>query len=531
MIAAVYARKSDTDERSAADGRSVDRQVELARAFAAKTGWAVNEQFVLADERSGADFTRPGLVKLLDAARQRPRPFDVVIVMAIDRLGREQVRTASVVQQLHAAGVHVYTYQDQQRVKFDTPVEKLMVGIHNFGAEDFRYQIKLKTAEALRRKAARGHATGARTYGYGLVRKGEHTERVVDEAQAAVVRRIFEMSAAGLGDNRITNILAAERVAAPGPSWGKPAVRRMLQNPLYRGVAVYGRTRTVDDGAHGKRVRVQDAREWITVDIPELRIVSDELWQRVQQRKEQTRAHYLRAVDGTLLGKPESGLIATKLLNGIGRCGSCDGALNVMGNLRVPRYFCLTRNRRGPAACSNGHGVPMREFDEAVMEQIYDTLHRKPEVAAALIEDRLARARRDLDGGQERENADKEVAKLEAEISRLVNALAAGTPSPDIVQAINARRARVEEIRAAVQPEPAPFDRMAFLERMKSWSLRGNPLLYTEDPVFRRQMLRRLGVDKVVVHRELDGSWSWESALDARRLLIYMESPELSVMT
>ncbi len=121
--AAIYGRKSTDDERSADDGRSVDRQVALAREFAARQGWAVAEPWVITEEASGADFTRAGLVRLLAGARQRPRPFDVLVVMAVDRLGREQVRTAAVVQALHEAGVGIFTYQDGREVSFETPVE------------------------------------------------------------------------------------------------------------------------------------------------------------------------------------------------------------------------------------------------------------------------------------------------------------------------------------------------------------------------------------------------------------------------
>src|SRR5260370_10746853 len=152
------------------------------------------------------------------------------------------------------------------------------------------------------------------------------------------------------------------------------------------------------------------------------------------------------------------------MLNGIGRCGICGGALNVMGNLRVPRYFCLTRNRRGPAACSNGHGVPMREFDEAVMAQIHATLFHKPAVAAALIEDRIAQARRDQAHHAGHTNVRPAIARLEAEIGRLVTALATGTATTDVTAAIPERRAEVERLRPAVPAEPPALDRAACFE-------------------------------------------------------------------
>jgi DNA invertase Pin-like site-specific DNA recombinase len=69
---AIYARLSSEDGREAG-AKSVDRQVALAREFSARKGWFVGETYV--DENwSGADFTRPGLVRMLEAARQAPRP-------------------------------------------------------------------------------------------------------------------------------------------------------------------------------------------------------------------------------------------------------------------------------------------------------------------------------------------------------------------------------------------------------------------------------------------------------------------------
>jgi site-specific DNA recombinase len=524
--AAIYARKSTEDERTAEDGRSVDRQVALARAFCGRQGWAVATDWVLTDERSGADFTRPGLLRLLAGAEARPRPFDVLVVMNVDRIGRNMFRTGAVVQRLHAAGVAIYTYQDGRRIEFETPTEKLMLGVSGFAAEEYRHSIKLKTTEALRAKAARGHQAAGKTYGYRLVRRGDHTEREIVPEQAKVVRRVFEMSADGHGDMRIVNALSADHVAAPGRGWTKTTVRRILRNRLYVGVQVYGRTQTVDDGGRGKRVRVSDEAQWVTAPVPHLRIVSDALWDKVQRRKEQTKQHYLRAPDGKLMAKPESGLVAAKVLNGIARCGVCGSSMVHMGSGQKNRYYCLQRNRLGPAGCSNRHGAPMRELDEAVLDELYHTLVDKPEVVAELCEARVDRLRREQAGSSQRANAERAIEKIEAEIARLTQALATGRASADVTAAIEERRGRIDAVKAGLQPEPVKFDRAKFYAGIKSitgrWAV--TPLLNPSDPVLVRQILRKLGVDKVVVHREPDGRWSWESALDAGRL-IYTGSP------
>ena len=526
--AAIYARRSTDDDRTTLDGRSVDRQVELARAFCARQGWVVAEKYVLAEERSGADFTRIGLVRLLEGVHVRPRPFDVVVTMSIDRLGRDMFRTGAVVQQLHAAGIEVWCYQTGQRVGFGTPTEKLMLGVGTYAAEEYRYAIKLKTTEALRAKAARGHQAAGKTFGYDLVRVGDHTEREVNEEQAAVVRRIFEMSAAGHGDNRILNRLSEENVPAPGRGWAKTTIRRILRNELYRGVATYGKTASVEDGGRGRRVRVADESLWTVAQVPHLRIVSDAMWEKVQARKERTRAHYLRAPDGKLMGKPESGLVATRLLNGILSCPSCGGGMNYMGGGKRNRYYCLNRNRRGPSACANGHGVPMREIDDAVLEELRDVLMNRQDVVAEMCEARVARLRAEQDA-QRKPSTEKEVARLEAEIGRLVNALATGKASADVTAAVNERRAKIEQLKQASSSETVKFDRAEFYAGIKTlggaWS--ATPLVSHRSPALVRQVLRRLGVDKVVAHRSKLGAWTFESAFDAGRLLPVAYTPTL----
>jgi len=56
-------RKSNKDERSAADGKSVERQKENAIAFAEKHGWTVDPAHIFTDDGiSGAEFVnRKGL--------------------------------------------------------------------------------------------------------------------------------------------------------------------------------------------------------------------------------------------------------------------------------------------------------------------------------------------------------------------------------------------------------------------------------------------------------------------------------------
>ncbi len=512
MIAAIYARKSTEDERSAEDGKSTARQVDLARAFAVKQGWAVADQWVVTDDGvSGANFTaRPGLVRLLDGAAQKPRPFDIVVVMSLDRIGREQVQTSGVIRQLHAAGVQVWCYQDAHRVKFDSPVDKLMVGIGGFAAEEYRHAVRAKTIEALRRKASLGHHVAGQAFGYTLVRKGDHSEREINPDQAEVVKQIFEWSAQGYGNDRILRKLTEAQI--PG-HWSKNIIRRVLTQDLYRGIATYGRTTQVDDGGHGTRVRV-DASQWISASVPDLRIIADELWEQVQARKEKTRLHYLRAADGTMLSKPEAGIVSKVMLSGIARCAECGSTMTLIGRRdRLARYRCLGRHNRGPSFCSNASGVPMDLLNRAVIDCLLTELLSDRDRLWALIEEHDTERRQAREAQQVKQpNATKEIAKLEAEITRLVSALASGKAPASITAGIAERESRIALLKST--PVVAPVSKARFLEGYAGFRI----MLNQKHPQQVRQTLRKLGVDRIVVTCTPTG-WDFQGDVDLGHLI------------
>jgi DNA invertase Pin-like site-specific DNA recombinase len=72
MIAAIYARKSTEQTGVSDEARSVTRQIEHARAYAARKGWTVADEHVYQDDGiSGAEFLkRPGFLRLMNAATQ-----------------------------------------------------------------------------------------------------------------------------------------------------------------------------------------------------------------------------------------------------------------------------------------------------------------------------------------------------------------------------------------------------------------------------------------------------------------------------
>jgi site-specific DNA recombinase len=179
--------------------------------------------------------------------------------------------------------------------------------------------------------------TGGRVYGYDnnevTTPEGHrlHVVRVVNEGQAALVRRIFELYASKMGLTRIAKTLIAQGIAAPRGSagWGPSAIREMLYRPLYKGEIVRNECQKFERGGT-KRRRRRGADELIKVQAPELRIVPDELWQRVHDRLKQHQTVYIRSgadgMKGRLLGRPGMRDIDSPyLLSGFARCAHCGG--------------------------------------------------------------------------------------------------------------------------------------------------------------------------------------------------------------
>jgi DNA invertase Pin-like site-specific DNA recombinase len=130
--AALYVRVS-TDEQT------VESQLAQLRQVAERRGWTVVAEYK--DEGiSGAKGRdkRPGLDEMLNDASRRK--FDVMMVWAIDRLGRSLIDLLGTIQHLEACGVDLYL--DQQSIDTTTPMGKLLFQVTGAFAEFERSMIR-----------------------------------------------------------------------------------------------------------------------------------------------------------------------------------------------------------------------------------------------------------------------------------------------------------------------------------------------------------------------------------------------------
>ena len=228
-------------------------------------------------------------------ARRRRAPFDVLIVSDLDRLGREMLETGYVLKQLDQTHVRVYSYHDDREISVDDPTATFMMQAQAYAAQIEREKARQRAIDAMSRKAKAAHCTGGACFGYRNVTVSapdgtkSHVTREIIADQAAVIRSIFELCAAGHGMKAIAKRLNS--AGAPSPraqrgrsqSWPPTSVREVLFRPLYRGQIVWAQTRKRDRWGQQRQTN-RPAGDWIHVPAPALRIVSDDLWQRAHTR-------------------------------------------------------------------------------------------------------------------------------------------------------------------------------------------------------------------------------------------------------
>ena len=525
MIAAIYARKSNQQEGVATEAKSVTRQVENARKFAAKKGWTTDDAYVFVDDgRSGAEFgRRPGLQRLLRALKPKP-PFGVLVVSEQKSLGREQFETGHLIKQLAQAGVEIFGYMQDQSLTPKNWLDKAMSAMRSAADEAHREQTRERVHEAHLAKVRRGYVVGGRVFGYRNVdiMSGtdqhdrplrSHVERVVHETEAAVVVRIFELYVSGLGLKAIAKRLTSEGAAHPKPfrrqdglapvvGWSPATIRTILHRDLYRGIVVWNRSRKRDDwGQVAQRERPK--KEWVQVPMESLRIVSDEIWERVRSRRADTDGRILRFGSGRLSGRPPRGDVKN-LLAGLATCGVCGGGLVVETSSRkrgrVAEYVCHRRRKNG--TCTNTLRIAVETMNEEVLQAIEEHA-LTPEAVEQVVQLTERDDVRDQQDALRRERTD-----VERRIARLVSAIETGGDVPSLVakvRELETRRGAIDGDLRDLQPVPRLAPQVVE-DRLAEWRR-----LLRQSTTQGRAVLQRVLRGRITFTPKDDGGYEFEA--------------------
>ena len=443
--AAIYARYSSDQQRDS----SIADQIEICRRYATRQGLVVEAVF---EDRaiSGATNNRPGYKALLEAAGRGA--FDVIIVEALDRLTRKLSEIARIHEELQFKGIALHAANIGA-------VSTLHIGMIGTMAQMYLTDLREKTRRGQLGRVLQGRAAGGKAFGYDVVENGpERGMRSINEAQAAIVRRIFKMAADGVSPRAIAHRLNAEHVPGPeGRTWRDTTIRGqkergtgILNNELYIGELVWNRCSYVKDPASGKRLARPNPRHmWERQPVPELRIVSDSLWQAVRQRQEATAFVMGRDASGNALNRAHR---QRYLLSGMLRCGCCGGGFTIVAK---DRYGCATR--RGKGTCTNARTIAREELEQRILRCIRERLVTPDLIAefTKAYEAEIRRLNREVDKREQARTT--ELAQIERKIDAIVKAIEDGLYQPVMNQRLTeleARKSQLQKAKNAKKPAP-----------------------------------------------------------------------------
>ncbi|MFZ5818114.1 MAG: recombinase family protein [Bacillota bacterium] len=364
MRAAIYVRVSS--EEQAEEGYSIPAQLKALRGYAGQQGWQVVAEFV-EEGVSGRTDDRPQFQAMVRAARQRPRPFDLVLVHKMDRFARN--RQHSVVYKAlfrRELGIDVRSMTEPFE---DSPAGRFHEAIMEALAEFYSENLATEVLKGQRERAATGRGMCVPPIGYRRCADRGEPERfgryIPDPETAPLVRWIFAAYAGGeLGMGGIARRLAREGVGRFGPaaarySWTAAFIQKILTNRAYIGELVWGQR----EGRRQRRRRPE--QEWVVVPAAHEPLVERETWERCQS---------IRAGRGRAnLPKPGRDY----LLRGLLRCLDCGRPMihynyqwtDRRSGRRVyrPSAICTGYTRYRSCYCNR---VELAAIEAAVLEQV-----------------------------------------------------------------------------------------------------------------------------------------------------------------
>jgi site-specific DNA recombinase len=443
MRAVIYARFSSENQSAS----SITDQIEVCSRYITKSGWTMVNTYSDA-AMSGASRFRPGYQQLLvdlDGGF-----FDVVVVEALDRLGRKLADIADLYDRCTFAGITLVAVNVGE-------ITAMHIGMLGTMAQLYLSDLKQKTWRGQLGRALQGKVPGGKAYAYNLVTAATG-ERQINPVEAAIVCRIFTEFANGHSPRAIAKQLNAEGVPGPdGRPWGDTTIRGqaergtgLLNNALYVGRLEWNRCSYVKDPRTGKRVARPNPRaKWEITEVPHLRIVDDELWRQVKARQEMLRFAIGRDAGGNALNRAHRRHF---LLSGLLVCGSCGAGYTIVG---PDRYGCAAHRSKG--TCANALLISRHTLEDRVLIGLKERM-MAPELVAAFV-DAFNAEMRNLATSAERDTiaAKRTLAEIERKLSAIIRAIEDGAYTPTLkarLTALEQEKAQAEARLRAGKPAP-----------------------------------------------------------------------------
>ncbi len=327
---------------------------------------------------SGGNTDRPVMNRLLRESKQRPRPFDIVIIYDTSRLARDDFMWYGCWVEAQLAECSITVEYVKERFAQDPASQlhkQILRGVNTF----YKQTTAIRDREGLVARAKQGLWPGGMPpLGYDLVEQ----RLVVNPEEAQLVERIFRMYV----EQQLTVIQICTRLFQEGvptkwqrlgtkhtrrqPNWDPSGLYRLLENSVYIGQFLWGKKR---NPRH---------QTWLSneqVIILYRAIISEELWTAAQDRTQANRYH----------GRRDKRY--PYLLSGLLHCAVCGRTMSGRPTKQpgFQCYFCKPSQRVGHTFCYNRARFRVSAVDVAVWELLTQGL-RDPAQLQTVLERQLA---------------------------------------------------------------------------------------------------------------------------------------------
>ncbi|SKA92247.1 Site-specific DNA recombinase [Clostridium sp. USBA 49] len=308
--------------------------------------------------------------------------FDMIITKSISRFARNTLDCLKYVRLLKEKGIGVY-FEKENIDTLDSKGEVLLTILSSLAQDESR-NISENSRWGIVRRFQQGkvRVNHKRFLGYD---KDENGELIINEQEAAVVRRIYDEYLGGLGYKSIALKLEAEgiRNGSGKVKWHDSNIKQILTNEKYMGDALLQKTITVDFLTH-KRVKNKGEAQQYYVEDSHPAIISKEAFQKVQEEIER-RAKMQGCTNETRSRHSNKYAFSGKLI-----CGNCGSKFRRKRWGQTEKYkkyvwICVNHANNGNEACDM-KAVDEEKLKAAFVRSINKAIQAKDTFIKTMIE-------------------------------------------------------------------------------------------------------------------------------------------------
>lgn len=294
---AIYMRLSKEDEEVKDESSSIRTQRILLHKFAEEHFEGCRIFEFQDDGYSGTNLNRPGVRSMLELVKKSA--LDCIIVKDFSRFSRDYIELGSYMEHIFPfMGVRFISVNDNyDSEKCSGRMGEIDQSFRNLMYDLYSKDLSIKVKSSFSAKKERGQFISANCpFGYEKVLGDKHM-LVIEEDEAEIVKKIFQMTMEGRTSSQIAKVFNKEgiktpiefklekgktsRIAKGGRfAWRSSTICAILRNEAYTGDMVYGKT--YKDQVGGKN-HIRPRSEWKVFRNHHAPIISREVFEKVQK--------------------------------------------------------------------------------------------------------------------------------------------------------------------------------------------------------------------------------------------------------